>query len=117
MPSDEQQRLQMLAHRLVCRHYEGQITLAALSTALSSSPRQVQRAYASCGGTSFSEDLRTVRMQAAAQLLLEYPTLHVEEVAARVGYRQSAHFIRAFQRVHGVSPQRFRIGERERQAR
>lgn len=104
----EQRRLRLLAHGLVGRHYQRRVTLEAVARALASSPRQVQRAYAEFGGVSFREDLLAVRMQVAAQLLLEYPELSVSEVSRLVGYGQSAHFIRAFRRFHGVTPARFR---------
>lgn len=50
------------------------------------------------------------RAQRAAQLLQE-PTARVAEVAAAVGYRQPAHFAKAFRRIYGVSPAKYRSNE------
>ena len=101
-------RLYLLARVIVARHYRRQLTLAVLAGALSSSPRQLQRAYAQFGDMSFSEDLLARRMTVAAQLLLEQLSIPVADVARLVGYRQAAHFARAFRRRFGVSPARFR---------
>jgi AraC-like DNA-binding protein len=100
--------LYLLARVIVARHYRRRLTLAAVASALSSSPRQLQRAYAHFGETTFQEDLFARRMAAAADLLAEQPTISVREVAHLVGYRQAPHFARAFRRCYGLPPARFR---------
>jgi Helix-turn-helix domain len=70
-------------------------------------PRQLQRAFAEVGGTSFSAYLRTVRLRNAAQLLRSQP-LSVRQVSLLVGYRQPAHFAKAFRRRYGVTPAAYR---------
>jgi AraC-like DNA-binding protein len=109
-------RLYLLARVIVARHYRRRLTLAVLAGALSSSPRQLQRAYAQFGEISFHEDLRARRMAAAAQLLIEQPGITVRDVARLVGYRQAPHFARAFRRRYGLSPARFREQARRRAA-
>ena len=106
-------RLYLLARVVVARNYRRPLTLAAVAEALSSSPRQIQRAYAQFGETSFHEDLLARRMTAAAQLLAEQPTLSVRDVAQLVGYRHAPHFARAFRRRYGLAPARFRERARE----
>jgi two-component system, response regulator YesN len=101
-------RLYLLARVVVARHYRRQLTLTVLAGALSSSPRQLQRAYAQFGEITFCEDLLTRRMAAAAQLLVEQPAIAVQDVARLVGYRQASHFARVFRRRYGLSPARFR---------
>jgi AraC family transcriptional regulator, regulatory protein of adaptative response / methylphosphotriester-DNA alkyltransferase methyltransferase len=101
-------RLYLLARVLVARHYRKQLTLAVVARALASSPRQLQRAYAQFGDSSFSEDLLARRMAAAAELLLEQRSIPVRDVARLVGYRQAPHFAAAFRRRYGLSPARFR---------
>ncbi|MDQ6812058.1 MAG: AraC family transcriptional regulator, partial [Actinomycetota bacterium] len=61
-------RLYLLARVIVARHYRRPLRLATVARALSSSPRQVQRAYEQFGESTFAEDLRARRMAAAAQL-------------------------------------------------
>jgi AraC family transcriptional regulator len=101
-------RLYLLARVVVARHYRRQLTLTVLAGALSSSPRQLQRAYAQFGEITFHEDLLARRMAAAAQLLLEQPAIAVRDVARLVGYRQASHFARVFRRRYGLSPAHFR---------
>jgi AraC-like DNA-binding protein len=101
-------RLYLLSRVVVARHYRRRLTLAVVAGALSSSPRQLQRAYAQFGEESFHEDLLGRRMAAAAQLLIEQPGIAVRDVARLVGYRQAPHFARAFRCRYGLSPARFR---------
>ena len=113
----ERRRLYLLARAVVARHYRRELTLAVVARALASSPRQVQRAYAQFGERSFNEDLRARRMSVAAGLLFEQPALAVADVARLVGYRQPAHFARAFRRSYGVAPASFRARARAHRAR
>lgn len=101
-------RLYLLARVVVARHYRRQLTLGEVAAALSTSPRQLQRVYAQFGESTFHEDLFTRRMAAAAELLVEQGAIPVRDVARLVGYRQAAHFARAFRRCYGLSPARFR---------
>jgi AraC-like DNA-binding protein len=110
-------RLYLLARVVVARHYSRPLTLAVVAGAVSSSPRQVQRAYAQFGELSFHEDLLARRMRAAAQLLGEQPAIPVRDVARLVGYRQAAHFAGAFRRRYGLAPARFREQARAYRAR
>ena len=101
-------RLYLLARVVVARHYRRRLTLAVVAGALSSSPRQVQRAYEQFGEITFREDLLARRMAAAAELLVRQRGISVRDVARLVGYRQAPHFALAFRRRYGLSPARFR---------
>jgi AraC-like DNA-binding protein len=101
-------RLYLLARVIVARHYRRELTLAEVAAALSTSPRQLQRVYAQFGESTFHEDLFARRMTAAAELLVEQQAIPVRDVARLVGYRQAAHFARAFRRCYGHSPALFR---------
>ena len=74
---------------------------------MATSRRQLQRAFAEAGETSFRSYLQRVRMERAAELLREGPT-PVNQVASAVGYRQPAQFAKAFRRHHGAPPSSFR---------
>ena len=78
---------------------------------VASSRRQLQRAYAEIGHTTFRDHLTAVRMDRAAEML-RGRGLTVREVAHRVGYRQPAQFAKAFRRQHGASPSDFRATRR-----
>jgi fructosamine-3-kinase/AraC-like DNA-binding protein len=103
----EHRRLYLLARAAVARDYARPLTLGSVARGLSVSPRQLQRLYAQFGGQSFREDLLGRRMRAAAALLAQQRT-PVGEVGRLVGYRHPAHFARAFDAYHGVSPRRYR---------
>ena len=76
------------------------LTLRSVSGTIATSTRQLQRAFAENGGTSFRRELQRVRMERAATLL-RFGSMPVSRVAAAVGYRQPAQFAKAFRRHHG----------------
>jgi AraC-like DNA-binding protein len=95
------------ATAIVEREYATDLSLDAIARRVASSRRQLQRAYAEIGDTTFREHLTRVRMDRAAELL-ERRSVTVREVARRVGYRQPAQFAKAFRREKGVAPSDYR---------
>jgi AraC family transcriptional regulator, regulatory protein of adaptative response / methylphosphotriester-DNA alkyltransferase methyltransferase len=94
------------------RYSEEDLSLHTVARTIATSRRQLQRAFAETGGTSFRRELQRVRMARAAQLLRE-GSLSVQAVAGAVGYRQAAQFAKAFRRHYGAPPSAFRgHGER-----
>jgi AraC-like DNA-binding protein len=91
--------------------YAADLSLDDIARRVASSRRQLQRAYAEIGGTTFREHLTGVRMDRAAEML-QTRGLTVREVAHRVGYRQPAQFAKAFRRHHGLAPSDFRASRR-----
>ena len=89
------------------RHGDPDLSLARVAHEIATSRRQLQRALAEVGGTSFSRELQRIRMAHAAELLLG-GSLPVQAVAGAVGYRQAAQFAKVFRRHHGTSPSTFR---------
>jgi AraC family transcriptional regulator, regulatory protein of adaptative response / methylphosphotriester-DNA alkyltransferase methyltransferase len=93
------------AMRIVEAEYAADLELDDIARRVASSRRQLQRAYAEIGGTTFREHLTRVRMERAAALLAN-GSLTVREVARRVGYRQPAQFAKTFRRHLGSVPSR-----------
>lgn len=94
------------------RYPEEDLSLYTVARTIATSRRQLQRAFAETGGTSFRRELQRVRMVRAAHLLRE-GSLSVQAVAGAVGYRQAAQFAKAFRRHYGAPPSAFRgHGER-----
>ena len=93
---------------IVEAEYAADLSLDEIARRVASSRRQLQRAYAEIGRTTFREHLTGVRMERAAEML-HARAVTVREVARRVGYRQPAQFAKAFRRHHGVSPSAFRL--------
>ena len=96
---------------IVEQEYATDLSLDDIARRVASSRRQLQRAYAEIGHTTFREHLTRVRMQRAAELLARRG-MTVREVARRVGYRQPAQFAKAFRRYQGLAPSAFRSSGR-----
>jgi AraC-like DNA-binding protein len=96
---------------IVDEEFAADLSLDDIARRVASSRRQLQRAYAEIGGTTFREHLTGVRMDRAAEML-QSRGLTVREVAHRVGYRQPAQFAKAFRRHHGLAPSDFRASRR-----
>jgi transcriptional regulator GlxA family with amidase domain len=84
------------------------LTVTRLSRDIFCSRRQVQRCFAEAG-TSVRERIHAVRMERAAELL-QQSSLPVAEITRRVGYREPAQFAKAFRRLYGLPPSRWRAG-------
>jgi len=95
------------ATEIVDAEYGSDLSLDDIARRVASSRRQLQRAYAEIGNTTFRDHLTRVRMRKAAELLATR-RLTVREVAHRVGYRQPAQFAKAFRRHLGVAPSDYR---------
>ena len=91
------------------REYASELSLDEIARRVASSRRQLQRAYAEIGGTTFRDHLTRVRMDRAAEMLAAR-AFTVREVAHRVGYRQPAQFAKAFRRYRGMAPADYRAG-------
>jgi AraC family transcriptional regulator of adaptative response / methylphosphotriester-DNA alkyltransferase methyltransferase len=100
------------AAEILADEYANDVSLDEVARRVASSRRQVQRAFAEVGGTTFREHLTRVRMERAAQLLSAGASLTIREIANRVGYRQPAQFAKAFRRHLGVAPSEYRSNGR-----
>ncbi len=98
------------ATAIVAREYASELSLDDIARRVASSRRQLQRAFAEIGHTTFRDHLTRVRMERAAELLGRR-SVTVREVAHRVGYRQPAQFAKAFRRHAGVAPSDYRANE------
>jgi len=95
------------AKEIIEREYSQPLELDDVARRLATSRRQLQRAFAEIGDTSFRTHVARVRMRRALELLRE-GRLPVREVANNVGYRQPAQFAKTFRRHHGAPPSSFR---------
>src|SRR3954462_14949825 len=95
------------ATSIVESEFASDLSLDDIARRVASSRRQLQRAYAEVGDTTFREHLTAVRMDRAGDLLRR-GDMTIREVAHRVGYRQPAQFAKAFRRHHGAAPSDYR---------
>ena len=99
------------AVEIIEREYASDLELDAVARRLATSRRQLQRAFAEAGQTSFRTYLAEVRMRRAMELLQD-GRMPVRDVASSVGYRQPAQFAKTFRRHHGAPPSTFRGASR-----
>lgn len=85
---------------------DGQASLELAAEIVGTSPRSLQR-HLNDSGTSFSRVLDQARYEVAARLLTE-PGNQAIDVAYATGYSDPSNFSRAFRRMAGVSPSRYR---------
>jgi AraC family transcriptional regulator of adaptative response / methylphosphotriester-DNA alkyltransferase methyltransferase len=88
---------------IIEENYARDLDLDWVARQVATSRRQLQRAFAEIGETSFRDQLAAVRMRHAVALLRDSEA-PVHEVATSVGYRQPAQFAKAFRRHHGTPP-------------
>src|SRR3954447_14851927 len=92
---------------IIERDYRRQIDLNTVAAEIATSRRQLQRAFAEVGDTSFRTRLAEVRMRHALDLL-RAGGMPVRQVANNVGYRQPAQFAKPFRPHHGAPPSSFK---------
>ena len=95
------------AVEIIEREYASDLELGGVAHRIATSRRQLQRAFAEVGGTSFRDHLAAVRMRHAVELL-SGGRAQVRDIALTVGYRQPAQFAKAFRRHLGAAPSAFR---------
>jgi AraC family transcriptional regulator of adaptative response / methylphosphotriester-DNA alkyltransferase methyltransferase len=108
-PATVQRRHELFveAKSIIEVEYEAKLNLDDVARRVATSRRQLQRAFAEAGETSFRTYLQRIRMLRAADLL-RGGNAPVNQVASAVGYRQPAQFAKAFRRHHGTPPSSFR---------
>jgi len=109
--ADRREQLYREAMALIAAEYARDLQLEGVARRLATSRRQLQRAFAEAGDTSFRDELAKVRMHHARELLAA-DRVPVREVASSVGYHQPAQFAKSFRRHHGEPPSSYRRSAR-----
>lgn len=89
--------------RHVEEHYRRLRTVEDIATECHVTPMHVARLFRRFGRTGAYQFLLRLKMNLAAELLVDEGLL-VKETAARLGFADAFQFSRAFKRVHGVPP-------------
>lgn len=105
--AERREQLYAEAIELISRDYARDLQLEGVARTLATSRRQLQRAFAEVGETSFRDELAKVRMRHARELLAA-DGIPVRTVASSVGYHQPAQFAKSFRRHHGEAPSSYR---------
>jgi AraC family transcriptional regulator, regulatory protein of adaptative response / methylphosphotriester-DNA alkyltransferase methyltransferase len=95
------------ARALLASEMGPHLSLADAANRLATSTRQLERAFAELGASTFRAELTAARVQRAT-LLLEDPSATIADVARSIGYNQPAHFAKAFRQDRGMAPSEWR---------
>lgn len=98
---------------MIEREYMFQLDINTVAAQIATSRRQLQRAFAEAGGTSFSAYLIDFRLRRGAALL-RGGGMTVRQVAQHVGFRQPSQFAKMFRRKYGAPPSSFKPSKLER---
>jgi AraC-like DNA-binding protein len=90
-------------HTFLAEHAHEPIGLPDLARNLALSPSRASHVVKEVCGLSFRQLLQAERLRRARSLLLS-TDLTVSEIAARIGYANPYHLIRAFKNLHGLPP-------------
>lgn len=91
------------ASRFLHDHLQRDFTLTELASHVGYSTKQINRLFQKSLGMTPLQYLQKIRLQAAALLLTEYPTMTVRQVADHIGM-EPEYFTRLFKRQYGVVP-------------
>ncbi len=98
--------MEKIIHFMEENHAEP-LSLDVLARQASCSPAYLSRTFRSETGKTISTYLREIRIRRAAQLL-EGGAFNVTEAAYEVGYSSLGQFSRAFARIVGTTPAKYR---------
>lgn len=89
-------------------HYEQELTVLDLSNQVFVTPQYLSRLFRRFLGCSVYDYLTNYRINKAKELLLVDSQLKVQDIAQRVGFPDSSHFIFIFRKITGFTPLDFR---------
>ncbi len=92
-------------------NYAQKISLDQIAGNMYLSPFYVSKIFKAETGETPIHLLIEIRMEKAKELLLEDPSLSIQEVSARVGYEDAYHFSKLFKKKFGVAPSGMRKNE------
>ncbi|MFY9560649.1 MAG: AraC family transcriptional regulator [Terriglobales bacterium] len=121
MPRERMQQRPAWLGRIIEKlavEYSARLTLDALSREAGVHPVHLSRVFRKCMGEGMGEHVHRLRVRAACEQMLE-PEISLAEISLAAGFADQSHFTRAFRRVTGMSPGRFReiLGGRSPQSR
>jgi AraC family transcriptional regulator len=90
------------------RHIDRPLSLKTLAEVAHFSPFHFHRIFKAVVGEPLNQFIKRVRIEKAAQQLLNNPALSITQIALDGGYSGSAHFARAFRTAFGMSPSQWR---------
>lgn len=105
--TDRDDRIIRQAKEYIKSNYNDSISLDDIAAHVFLHANYFSSLFKAKTGTTYRQYLRKFRVEKAKQFMLE-TDMRVYEIAQAVGYNDSAHFVRAFKEVTGVSPSQFK---------
>jgi AraC-like DNA-binding protein len=93
--------------RLMKEDLRRQLTSAELSRAVNLSPVHLRYLFRAETGKTFTQYLKSLRMEEARRLV-EETFLSMKEIIHRTGMRDESHFARDFKKAYGLTPSQYR---------
>jgi AraC family transcriptional regulator len=110
MKTEQYQRQLDQVTEYIYTHLDDDLRLDVLADVAGFSPYHWHRLYRAVRGESAARAVERLRLERAAGMLMD-TKLPIKRIAFRSGYSNTATFSRAFTRLYGVAPGRFRDGE------
>ena len=114
-PSPETSREDTLSQQLVQlvqnNYFDPSLNVSTIAQQLGHRPDELSRSFRQSMNMGPLEYIRSVRIKAAIDLLLSNPQLQIKRVCELCGYTSIDSFQRAFKRVTGTTPGKFRTQE------
>lgn len=88
--------------------YGQRLALDSFATQYKVTPEYLSHLFAKETGSTYTEYIKSVRMEEAKRCLLE-TNMKIYEIACRVGYTEANYFSKAFRDYAGISPKQFVI--------
>lgn len=95
------------AHDMVHAQFATNISLGRVADAVGVAPATLARSYRSTFHLSIGEQVRQLRLEQAARVLIESAE-PISMIAAGAGFYDQSHFTAAFRRRYGMTPARYR---------
>lgn len=89
-------------------NYGQELTVLDLSRQVFITPQYLSRLFGRFLGCSAYEYLTVYRINKAKEFLLTFPRMSVQDIAQRVGFTDTSHFIASFKKMTGLTPLEFR---------
>lgn len=99
------------AREWIEKNYSEDLSLSTVAQAVNISAKYFSELFKQTTGIAFVEYIGRVRVEKAKHLLAD-PGRRVSEIAFEIGFQSLSQFNRTFRRVTGISPTRYREGER-----
>lgn len=96
-----------IAVRFVRRHSNEAIQVSDVADSIAVSRRVLERRFREVLKRSVHDEIRRVRVERAARLLLE-TNLSISQIASDLGYPSDKHIARYFRKEKGITPQQYR---------